>query len=268
MTINEKYGEWALITGASSGIGEEFARRLAKEKINLILLARRKDRLARLAAELSNAYRIETVIAEVDLSKDNFLDVLIEVVGKREVGILINNAGFGYNREFINVDSDHETKMIKVNCIAPTILTHHFLLPMVERKKGAVIFLGSLVAFQPTPFMATYSATKVFNSYLGEALWYELKKYNIDVLSLNPGGTATEFQRIANSSTGPAPRTAEQVVLTAFNSLGKKSCVVDGFYNKVLSFLSRFISRKMTVKVSGWITTSLYKKNLKLSSIG
>ena len=260
MTMKEKYGDWALITGASSGIGDEFARRFAKEKINLILVARRKERLEKLSAELSKAFSIETVVAPVDLLQDNFLTALKEKVGNREVGILINNAGFGSNGEFINADADYETKMVKVNCVAPTILTHHFVSQMVERKKGAVIFLGSIVAFQPTPFMATYSATKVFNAYLGESLWYELRKHNIDVLSLNPGGTETEFHRIANSATGPVPRTAEQVVATALSALGKKPSVVDGFYNKALSVSSKFSTRKLTVIISGWITSALYSK--------
>ncbi len=262
MTVKEKYGDWALITGASSGIGEEFARRLAADKINLILVARREDRLKKLSVELNTAFGIETVIAAVDLSQDNFLVALKEKVGRREIGILINNAGFGSNGEFSNVDVDHEVKMVKVNCIAPTILTHHFVPPMIERKKGAVIFLGSVVAFQPTPFMATYSATKVFNSFLGESLWYELRKHNIDVLSLNPGGTATEFHRIANSSSGPVPRTAEQVVTTALKALGKKPSVVDGFYNKALSVSSKFSTRKLTVIISGWITSTLFGKKV------
>jgi hypothetical protein len=153
--------------------------------------------------------------------------------------------------------------MIKVNCIAPTILTHHFAKLMADRKKGAIIFLGSVVAFQPTPFMAAYSATKAFNLILGEALWYELRQNNVKVLTINPGGTATEFQRIADSSTGPVPRTALQVVDTAMKALGKKISVVDGFYNKVLTFLPRFGSRKLVVSGSGFITKTLYKKKTK-----
>lgn len=260
MTMKEKYGNWALITGASSGIGEEFARRLAKEKMNLILLARRTDRLEKLSEELKKLHGIDTVVATVDLANDNFLDDLKKFVGDREIGILINNAGFGSNGEFKDNVPAHEAKMVKVNCIAPTILTHHFVLQMIERKRGAIIFLGSLVAFQPTPYMATYSATKVFNHYLGESLWYELRKHNIDVLSLNPGGTVTEFHTVANSVSGPMPRSPQQVVSSALNALGKKPSVVDGFYNKILSASSKFSTRKMTVIVSGWITSALYTK--------
>lgn len=263
MKLTEKYGSWAFITGASSGIGEEFARRLASEKMNLILVARRKEKLEILAAKLKEEYKIEIVTAPIDLSKKKFLEELKEYVGKKEVGVLINNAGFGSNGEFINADADEEAKMVMLNCVAPVILTHHFVRPMVERKKGAIIFLGSVVAFQPTPFMTTYSATKAFNAFMGDALWYELKKYNIDVLSLNPGGTSTEFQRVANSSTGPAPRTVQQVVNTAMKSLGRKPSVVDGFYNKVLAVSSRLISRKLTLLIAGYITRKLYSKKMK-----
>lgn len=261
--LTEKYGMWAFITGASSGIGEEFARRLASEKMNLILVARRKEKLEILAAKLKEEYKIEIVTAPIDLSKKKFLEELKEYVGKKEVGVLINNAGFGSNGEFINADADEEAKMVMLNCVAPVILTHHFVRPMVERKKGAIIFLGSVVAFQPTPFMTTYSATKAFNAFMGDALWYELKKYNIDVLSLNPGGTSTEFQRVANSSAGPTPRTVQQVVNTAMKSLGRKPSVVDGFYNKVLAVSSRLISRKLTLLIAGYITRKLYSKKMK-----
>ncbi len=258
MTLKEKYGEWALITGASSGIGEEFACFLAAQGLNLILVSRRKERLEKLSHELKKKNRIEIVIAPVDLKNENFINKLKELTGDKEVGMLINNAGFGSKGEFADFDSLQDVDMVKVNCIAPTILTHHFVRPMIQRKKGAIIFLGSILACQPTPFMTTYSATKVFNAYMGDALWYELKKYNIDVLTLNPGSTSTEFHKIANAATGPSLRTAKQVVITAMKSLGKKPSVIDGFMNKLLGVSSHFCSRKNVVTISGWITKKLY----------
>jgi uncharacterized protein len=260
MTLKEKYGQWALITGPSSGIGEEFARYLASKGLNLVLVARRKERLERLLNELKKENGIDIAIAPLDLKDEKFIDTLKGITNNKEIGILINNAGFGLNGEFVDLDVETEADMVKVNCIAPTILTHHFVKPMVQRRKGAIIFLGSVVACQPTPYMTTYAATKVFNAFMGDALWYELKKYNIDVLTLNPGGTETEFQRISNAATGPTPRTVKQVVNTAMNALGKKPSVIDGFLNKIMGTSSRFGSRKSVVSVSGWIAKKLYSK--------
>lgn len=257
----KKYGEWALITGASSGIGAEFARRLAEHGMKLILVARRKERLLTLSESLKSKYGTESVVAPIDLASNNLLNEINKYVTNKEIGILINNAGFGVTGEFINYNSSRDIEMIKVNCIAPIILTHHLLPQMIERKKGAIIFLGSVVAFQPTPMMTTYSATKAFNLFVGEALWWELKKYNIDVLALNPGATNTEFQRIAGAGVGPVPREASDVVKTALIALGKKPSVVDGIQNKIITFLSRLASKKLAVSLAGKITQSFYIKS-------
>lgn len=260
-SLSTRYPGWCLITGASAGIGEQFARRLAKENMNLVLVARRIERLINLKTELETKYNIQVLPIQLDLAGEDFLDELIEKIGDKHVSILINNAGFGLRGEFVNSSIGRQTDMIKVNCIAPLKLTHHFIKPMIEKNNGAVIFLGSLVAFQSTPSMTTYSATKAFNLFLGEALWYELRKYNIDVLALNPGGTKTEFQQIAGSTTGPFPRTVEQVVGTAMQALGKKVSVVDGRTNKFLVLGSKILPRRVVVKLAGRISESLYRKN-------
>ncbi|KAF0153342.1 MAG: short-chain dehydrogenase/reductase SDR [Ignavibacteria bacterium] len=256
-----KYGDWALITGASAGIGEEFANKLASLGFNLVLAARRKDRLSKLKDELEKNYNVEVVAAPLDLLSENYLKELTQIIGDRHISLLVNNAGFGYRGEFLDGSAYNDEKMIKLNCIVPTVLTHHFVKPMIEKRKGGIIFLASLVAFQATPTTTTYSATKVFNAFLAEGLWYELKKYNIDVLSLNPGGTITEFQQVANSTAGPMPRTAKQVVETALKALGKKPSVVDGLYNKFLAVSTRFISRRLTVSLAGKISELFYKKH-------
>lgn len=263
LNLSQKYGEWALVTGASSGIGEEFAKQLAKLGMKLILVARRKYRLEALSDYLKKEYNTESIIANVDLSKENFLDELFKCTNGKEIGILINNAGFGSTGEFISCNTDKEIEMIKVNCIAPTLLTHYYLPEMIKRKKGAIIFLGSTVAFQPTPIMTTYSATKAFNLFMGEALWWELKKYNIDVLALNPGGTNTEFQRIAKIGVGPLPREASDVVKTALRALGKKPSVVDGLKNKLITTFIKVIPRRIAVTLAGEIAYSLYIRSYK-----
>jgi len=263
MALKEKYGNWALITGASSGIGEEFAKRLASDKIDLILVARREERLKKLAKELKKEHGIKVIVAPVDLSKKKFMEELLEYTGKREVGILVNNAGFGYNGNFIDADEERTKEMISVNCLAPTLLARHFGKLMSERKKGAVIFLGSLVGYNPIPMTTLYSATKAFNLFMGEALWYELREHNIDVLALNPGGTDTEFQKVAGTSSGPVARSVQDVVTTAMNMLGKKPSVVDGFVNKVLTVVPRFITRRSALMLAGYIRKKLFTANSK-----
>lgn len=258
--FKQKYGDWALLTGASAGIGEEFARQLASIGFNLVLVARRGDLLLKLKHELEEKYNIEIIAANVDLLAEDFLDQLNSAIGDRKISLLVNNAGFGFRGQFIDNDPLNDEKMIRLNCIVPTILTHHFVKNMIKNRRGGIIFLASVVSFQATPTTTTYSATKVFNAFMAEGLWYELKKYNIDVLSLNPGGTKTEFQQIANSTTGPLPRTAKQVVETAIKSLGKKPSVVDGLYNKILAVSTRFLSRRLTVTAAGKISEIFYKK--------
>ena len=225
------------------------------------MVARRKDRLNALSEKLHSEHGVEIVVAPADLSMNTFMDDLKEFIDGREVGILINNAGFGYNGVFDEGDVSKFTDMIHVNCIAPTILTHHFLRQMKSKKRGAIIFLGSLVGYIPTPYTTTYSATKAFNLFMGEGLWYELREQNVDVMTLNPGGTDTEFQKVAKTFAGPMPRTVKEVVDTAMKSLGKKMSVVDGFKNKILSIVPKIITRKMSVKLAGRIRTKYYSSS-------
>ncbi len=261
INLKSKYGDWALITGASSGIGEEFAFRLASQGINLILVARRKDLLEKLSVKLKSEYGIEVIVVALDLSGNNFLEKIIESAGNREISILINNAGIGRPGEYKDSDPEYEARMIKLNCLAPGILTNYFGKKMIDRGKGAILFLGSIVAFQPTPLMATYSATKAFNLYLGNALWSEFKKYGVDVLTVNPGNTSTEFERMVLNDRSPLTRNAGQVVDTALRALGKGPNIVDGMINKFLTLLSRLGPLRLIIVVTGLITRKLYRIN-------
>jgi hypothetical protein len=256
--LKSKYGGWALITGASSGIGAEYSERLGKMGFNLILTARREERLRELSDKIKKNYDVDIQIVKADLSNEDEVYRLIEEVGDKDIGMLINNAGYGSTGDFTNNDKDFEINMVKLSCVTPTILTHHYSRKMKERGGGAIIFLGSVVAIQPVPMMSTYSASKAFNAYLGDALWYELRKYNIDVLSVNPGGTKTEFQRIASIDGGPFVRTAEDVAKTTFKALGRKPSVVDGFPNKMTSFFTKFMPRKLQVSIAGNVASKMY----------
>jgi len=259
MNLKEKYGEWALVTGASSGIGREFVLEFARNGINSLALARRKDRLLELKEEVKKQYGIEVVPIEADLSDINFYEKIEPIVKNYSIGILVNNAGFGSSGPFYKNDSNAEIKMTIVNCVAPTILTHKILPQMIERKKGAIIFLGSIVGINPTPYMTVYSATKAFNVFIGAGLYEELRKLklNIDVLTLNPGGTVTEFQRISNITSGPFAAYPDEVVKTAIKNLGKKPTTVHGFVNKLSLFFAKLLPLKIRLSATAKVVTKI-----------
>ncbi len=253
MDLRAKYGDWALITGASSGIGMAFARALARQRINLVLVARQRNRLETLALTLQANHRIKVVTVIADLASDDFLHRIMVEAGHLDIGILINCAGFGNSEFFHRANLKKEADMVRVNCLAPVRLTRYLVRSMVRRKRGAVIFLSSIAAAQPTPKMATYSATKVFNQYLGEALAYELKGSGVDVLTVQPGVTSTGFQKTAgmkSSRKAPWTRTSMEVVRTALNTLGKRPVAVDGCFNQWLVRLVRWMPRSLAVRLA------------------
>ncbi|MBI1318520.1 MAG: SDR family NAD(P)-dependent oxidoreductase [Candidatus Hydrogenedens sp.] len=248
-TLSERYPGAALITGASAGLGEAFARRCAAEGMDLILVARRAERLEELAAELQKAHGIRAHAVPQDLQEPDCHEKLkasCDELGLR-VSMLINNAGFGSHDLFHKVDIETQLRMIDVNCRAPVALTGVFLPSMLERGNGAVVFLASTAAYQPTPWFATYGATKTFDLMLGEALWAETRGTGVDVIAVSPGYTLTEFQAVADVRALP-PKALwakpEAVVNTCFANLGKKPSAIDGTLNAIAAFLPRINSRK------------------------
>jgi short-subunit dehydrogenase len=254
MNFKKRFGSWALVTGASSGIGMALAHRLAAQGVNLVLVARRENELKILGDEIERTYRTKTLIAAADLSDDGFLDVILKKVKDIEIDILVNNAGFGSTGAFQDISQKSEIDMIKVNCIAPVVLTRHFLKGMVARKKGALIFLSSIAANQPTPLETTYAATKVFDLFIGEGLSGELKNSGVHVLTVKPGFTTTGFQDVAGLNSLQGARTPEDVADTTMRSLGRKRTVTDGFSNKILSAAARIAPKRVSISLArSWV---------------
>jgi len=246
----DKYPGAALITGASAGLGAAFARRCAAEGMDLVLVARRRDRLDALAEELKQAHKIKTHVVAVDLGAPEAPGIIKQSCddAKVKVSMLINNAGFGSHALYHETDPDWHINMVRVNCEAPVALTNLFLPPMIKRKNGAVIFLASTAAYQPTPYFAVYGATKSFNLMLGEALWAEMRPYGVDVLAVSPGYTTTEFQDVADIKTLPPKslwRSPEDVIRTCFQALGKYPSAIDGSKNFLSAFATRLAPRKL-----------------------
>mgnify|MGYP001596032433 FL=1 len=242
-----KYGPWAIVTGASSGIGEEFCWQLAGLKLNLILVARRKEKLESLAKELMSKHGIETRVVPADLLRPDFLKQIRAVTDPLDIGLLVNNAGFALTGNFLDHKIEDELSLLYVNCRAPLMLAHVFGNKMVRRGKGGIINISSASAFLPMPFWTNYSASKVYNLYFSEGLWFELKGKGVDVLALCPGGTRTEFSKVAGTKSGgmePA-----QVVELGLKKLGKQPVAIAGISNQIISFMNRFFSRQLLTKI-------------------
>ncbi|MCU1265954.1 MAG: hypothetical protein JWM21_2272 [Acidobacteria bacterium] len=254
-----------LITGASSGIGEAFARKLAAQGRNVLVVARSEDKLITLCNELGRMNSIRAQHIALDLSLPESPALLFEETRKRGllVDLLINNAGFGAFGDFTKIDLQRQLNMIDLNIKALVELSYRFLAPMRERKQGAIINVASTAAFQPVPFMNTYAATKAFVLSFSEALWEENRTFGVTVMGLCPGVTETNFFEAAHGSKPPArsSQTPEEVVDTAMSGLAhRQSSIVSGWTNFFMVEAERFVPRSVVVRMAGRMMRAQYEK--------
>ncbi|AMN45567.1 short-chain dehydrogenase [Steroidobacter denitrificans] len=232
--FKEKYGPWALVTGASSGIGEQFARQLARNGINLLLVARRADRLARLAQELGRrrGLQIEPII--VDLAESEAVDRIVAAIGDRDLGLLVSNAGFGLKGDFAAAARGRIEAMLNVNARTPLLLAHALLPRLRARGRGGIILTGSVEGEAPYPFSTAYAATKAFVHSLGMGLHGELAGSGVDMLVLAPGATDTEAITLQGFKPELMPNLMSpvDVVKQALHQLGKTPLHVPGVENR------------------------------------
>ncbi|MGI8835789.1 MAG: SDR family NAD(P)-dependent oxidoreductase [Pyrinomonadaceae bacterium] len=253
----------SLITGASSGIGEVFARRLAARGRNVLLVARSEEKLVTLCNELGRSKSIRAQHVALDLSLPESPARLFEETEKRglSIDLLVNNAGFGSFGDFSKADLARELNMIDLNVKALVNLTFRFLQPMRERKQGAIINVASTAGFQAVPFMATYAATKAFVLSFSEALWEENRPYGIKVMALCPGVTETNFFEAARGQKPPAraSQTPEEVVETALRGLARgKSHIISGWINRAMTESERLVPRSLVTRMAGRMMRSQY----------
>ena len=238
----------ALVTGASSGIGEEFARQLAERGHDLVLVARRADRLERLAAELPGSAHV----VACDLAEDApAAPARVAELGI-EVELLVNSAGFGTIGRFTAIEPGRDAEMVRVNCEAMVVLTRALLPGMIERGRGGVINLGSVSGLQPLPYSATYAASKMFVRAFTDALHAELRGTGVRALAVNPGPVPTEWQRIAGETRRvPGRIGAEQVVREALHAYerGRRS-LSPGRVPRLLYGGSRLSPRPLQLRVT------------------
>jgi len=250
MAINY-VGQTALITGASSGIGEQFARAFAARGANLILVARRTDRLSTLASEIESKTKSKVTTVTLDLSKPSSSSELVKILAEKNatIDVLINNAGFGTNLRLQNQDLSRIRQEIGLNVTTLTELTASYLPQMIAKNSGTIINIASTAAYQAVPGMSVYAATKAYVLSLTEALWGELRGTNVKALAVSPGATETEFFDVAGGK-GANMVPATDVVREALAELdktGSAPSIIVGSRNRMMATVTKFVSRKSVI---------------------
>jgi short-subunit dehydrogenase len=253
---NEAGRSIAVVTGASSGIGEEFTRQLAARGYDLVLVARRADRLSTLAETMRTVHHVDCVPFEADLAREDERDRLCDALAadRSKIEVLVNNAGFGTHGFFHETDLRRELELIQVNCAAPVHLTKRMLPWMLERRRGFVVNVASLSAFTPGPVMAMYFASKAFLLSFSEALWEECRDTGVIVSALCPGPVRTEFQQMAGlspkaRSSGTEPVAVERVVFDGLEGLfSGRRLVIPGYQARMAAMFSRWMPKTRALK--------------------
>src|ERR1700682_114377 len=248
-------GKWALITGASAGIGKALAEELAAGGTNLILTARRAERLTELAKALEEKFKIKTEVVTADLAEAGAAEKIFAFTRGKNifVELLVNNAGFGQYGELHEVETQRLLDMVRVNCEAVVHLTRLYLPEMVERKRGDILILASTAALQSVPYISTYAATKAFDLLFAEGLAEEMKPHGIRVCALCPGSTESEFHVVAGQEKFMRKaETAEKVARTGLKALAAgKSYVISGVGNYLGAHGERLVPRRMVTRIAG-----------------
>lgn len=243
-----RYGHWALITGASRGVGAAFARHLARQGYHLILVARNGTLLRKIANEVEAADNVNTLVIEADLGKPEGVDSVIAQAASYEVGLLVSNAGTGKIRYLLDGNATEDAELTYMNALAHQRLAQHFGAAMVQRGRGGVVLVSSTASFQPVPLMATYSAAKSFVNHLGEALFHEWRPKGVDVTVIVLGPTETEGFHNLKTEQGvdltamPMGLMQPQAVVDiALQSLGRKPIVTAGLVNRLSAVIGKYL---------------------------
>ena len=246
--LKSKYGDWAIVTGASSGIGLELTKQLASAGLNLVINGKQLDKLQAVEKELKSHHPIEIKIINGDVSEEVVIERILNTTTGLNVGLLITSAGYGTSGLFLDIPLAAERNMLRVNCEAVLTLTHHYSRQFRQQKRGGIIFLSSLVAFQGVPFSANYAASKAYKQSLAEALAIELKPFGIDVLAAAPGPVDSGFGQRANMNMGKAMKPSELSV-PILKALGKQTNVIPGTLSKILVYSLRTVPRWAKVRI-------------------
>lgn len=246
--LKSKYGEWAIVTGASSGIGLELATQLAEAGLNLVINSRHLDKLQEVEKQLKANSKIEIIIVATDVSETDGINKIIQATKSLNMGLLVISAGYGTSGNFIDGSLHSEINMLKVNCEALLALTHYYSQQFVQQKRGGIILMSSMVAFQGVPYSTNYAATKAYVQTLAEGLAIELKPYGVDILAAAPGPVESGFSQRANMKMSMS-MSPSQVGVPILKALGRKTTVLPGFLTKLLVYSLRTVPRWGKIKI-------------------
>lgn len=262
-TFQKQYGPWALVAGASEGLGAAYADQLAYRGLNLVLVARRENLLQALARELQEKYSVEVKTIVLDLSQPDSAEVILEKTSDLEIGLLIYNAAFSAVGPFLERSISDHLKEIDTNIRTPLALIYHFGQRLLTRGHGGIILMASLSAFQGSAFISNYAATKAFNMLLAEGLWEEWRKQGIDALVCIAGAIRTSNYLASTpkqtSHFSATPFEPEYVAREALAALGRRPYIIPGRSNRLASFfMHRLLPRFMAIKMMGRILRDMY----------
>jgi len=252
MDYKQKYGSYALVTGGTSGIGAEFCSQLAEKGLNIVLVARRQNLLDEKAAELRQKYNIDVKTIQADLTLQADIQKVIEGTKDLEIGLLIPCAALETHGLFAKIDLQKELAMIHLNVITAYTLSHHFSQKMIERKRGGILFVASMIGHMPNPYFSNYAATKAYILNLGTSLNGELKKHGIDVSVLSPGPTETPMLTGSDMDVTKLPMSvqpASYVAKIGLDALGKKPVVIPGFKNNMMVTMTNMMPIKVAINM-------------------
>jgi short-subunit dehydrogenase len=254
----EKYGPWALIAGASEGIGAAFSRALAKRGVNLVLVARRLEPLRALESEIAGLAPVQVRCLPLDLAHADAAERLEAELADLDVGLVVYNAALAPRGPFLEIPLADQLTAIDVNVRGPLATAHRFGRRLAARGRGAIVLLSSLTAFQGSPFVATYGATKSFLLTLAEGLWFELAPHGVDVLAVCAGATRTPNYLRHAKGKAPGELEADQVADEALARLGRGPLVIPGHFNRFASqLMRRVLPRRTTIRLMGAQTRDL-----------
>lgn len=243
-----QYGPWAIVAGASEGLGAEYSRQIAAKGLNVALVARREGLLNDLADRIRGAYGTEVRVIPMDLATPHLAEQLSRATADLDIGLLVYNAAYAITAPYGEVSLEKHLQMVDVNVRGPLTLTHAFSQRMTERGRGGIVLMSSLAGLQGSPRLATYAATKSFNVILAEGLWGELRSRGVDVIVTCAGAVRTPGVGISVSKDPPGALTPEQIVKGTLDALGKGPRYIPGGTNRLAAFLmTRLLPRSRAV---------------------